>query len=184
MHRWMSRIRTLLLLTLALLPAAAAQETAERKPPNLLVVILDDVGIDQLALYDDVNGYVGPGASTRTLTCRRSTPLAARGVRFEQFRTMPVCSPTRASVLSGLYPFRHGVGKSVYVENASDALREFAVAPAPVPPLVPELLRDAGYTSAAIGKWHLGLEESEGGSGAGPPAGPSGSITAPAPFAT
>lgn len=138
---------------LALLSPFFPQAEEAGKPPNLLVVLLDDVGTEQLALYDDLNAYEQErGFAYAHLP--NIDALAARGLRLEQFRTMPVCSPSRASLLSGQYPSRHGVGRSVYVEYAGPHLREFATSPAPRPPLLPELLGAAGYATAAVGKWH------------------------------
>ena len=151
-----------LALTATLSVEPLVQDDSEVPRPNLLVVLLDDVGLDQLACYDDENPYTDPkGFAYAHLP--NVDALAARGVRFTQCRTMPVCSPSRASILSGLYPFRHGVGRSVYAEYATAGFREFATAPAPRPVIAPERLGAAGYTTAAIGKWHLALEPSEGG---------------------
>ena len=132
------------------------------RPPNLLILLLDDVGIDQLAIYDDQNGYADPRGYAYAHTPGIDA-LAARGVRFTQFRSMPVCSPTRASMLAGTYPFRHGVGRSVYADHASEDFREFGTPPAPEQVIAPALLASAGYRTAVIGKWHLALEPAEGG---------------------
>ncbi len=130
--------------------------------PNIVVLLLDDVGMDQLAFYDDQNSYPAtdryPYAHTPHLA-----GLAASGVRFDQCRAMPVCSPTRASFLSGTYPFRHGAGTLVRPQSASPSFREFGVPPAPTMTTLPSALSTAGYTTAVLGKWHLGLEPSDGG---------------------
>jgi len=146
------------LAALALLAAAGPRA----EPPNLLVLLLDDVGIDQLACYDAENGYADP-AGYPYAYLPTIDALAARGVRFTQFRTMPVCSPARASLLTGLYPFRHGAGRSVYAEFATERFRELGTPPSPAVQLAPALLARAGYATAAFGKWHLALEPSEGG---------------------
>jgi len=152
---------------------------------NYLVILLDDVGLDQLACYDDQNQYTGaggpipldgsggpPGADASSVGSAYAyayayTPnidaLAARGVRFNQCRTMPVCSPTRATLLSGRYPFRHGVGISVEPSAVSPAFVEFGLAPAPQRPILPAVLSGEGYATAAFGKWHLGLPPLYGG---------------------
>ena len=152
------------MIPLAALPllTAVASPTPLAEPPNLLILLLDDVGIDQFASYDDENGYRDP-AGYPYAHLPNIDALAARGVRFTQFRSMPVCSPTRASLLTGLYPFRHGVGRSVYAEFATEGFRELGIPPAPQVVIAPTLLARAGYATAAIGKWHLALEPSEGG---------------------
>ncbi len=130
--------------------------------PNIVLILLDDVGMDQLAFYDDQNAYPAsdryPYAHTPHLAA-----LAAAGVRFDQCRAMPVCSPTRASLLSGAYPFRHGTGTLVRTVTTSPTFREFGVPPAPTFPTLPAVLSAAGYATAVIGKWHLGLEPEAGG---------------------
>lgn len=155
--------RTAAALLGMVLMATEAAPALPPERPNLLVLLMDDVGTEQLACYDDLSGYSDPqGYAYAWLP--NIEALAERGLRLEQFRVMPVCSPTRASLLSGLYPSRHGVGRSIYAKNATADFREFATPPAPCPVLLPQLLSPAGYRTAAFGKWHLALEPFEGGS--------------------
>ncbi len=147
---------------MSLFAVAALSLLGSPARPNVLILLLDDVGIDQLSCYDEQNGYTDPNGYPYAYLPNVEA-LAARGVRFTQCRTMPVCSPSRASILAGTYPFRHGVGRSVYVEHASPRLREFGVPPAPRQPILPSALAALGYRTTLIGKWHLALEPSEGG---------------------
>jgi arylsulfatase A-like enzyme len=149
-------------LVATLLASAPGTLAPASEPPNVLILLLDDVGIDQFASYDEHNGYREPKGYPYAHLPNMDA-LAARGVRFEQCRTMPVCSPSRATILAGTYPFRHGVGRSVYPDFATEHFRELGVAPSPPVALLPTLLAPAGYRSAAIGKWHLALEGEEGG---------------------
>lgn len=142
----------------------SAAAPADPPPPNVLVILLDDVGLDQLALYDDQNQYPATDpyeyASTPNLDA-----LAQGGVRFTQARANPVCSPTRALINAGRYAFRTGVGSIVRPEDSSLEFVEFSLPPASDELLLPETPELAGHEAAWIGKWHLGLEESDGGSG-------------------
>lgn len=107
-------------------------------PPNLLLVILDDWGIDQFRPYGPPDAPELPFLES----------VAAEGLLFERFYTHPVCSPTRASLLTGRYAWRNGLyGKLQVLGDKELPLAAVSAA---------EALAPAGYTSAAIGKWHLG----------------------------
>ncbi len=117
--------------------AVAARASAQGAPPNFLVVVLDDVGIEQLAAFE-----LGEGTA-RTPTIDR---LAQQGLRFSQAWANPLCSPTRATLMTGRYGFRTGIG---------DNIREgVPVGLAAAELTLPELLAPS-YEAAAIGKWHL-----------------------------
>lgn len=110
-------------------------------PPNILFVIMDDVGIDQLSTM----GYGGASPP--------STPnidAAARaGVRFRNTWSMPECSPGRAAMLVGRYPLRTRIGQALGPNDlANSQLTPYDVT-------TPKLLRQAGYESALFGKFHL-----------------------------
>ena len=108
--------------------------------PNLLVVVIDDVGIDQLGAW----GVPAPPVPTPTLDC-----LCGAGVRFHNVWAAPYCTPARVALWSGRHPRRHGIGRFINVGQSSWELplEEVTVA---------EALATAGYTSAFIGKWHIG----------------------------
>ena len=112
------------------------------KAENILLVIADDFGVDAVGVYsrDDLYGHDGEGASPAHTPTIDS--LAASGVLFRNAYTNPICSPTRATILTGKYPHQVGVGYPVEAQlDVSETI-------------IPEILPSV-YQSAAIGKWHL-----------------------------
>lgn len=115
-------------------------------PPNVLVLVLDDLGVDQVGVY----GLGSRPPSTPTLD-----GLAAQGLRFEHAYAYPSCSPARAALLTGRYGRRTGVGRTVEADEAAWRLPDVEVG-------LPEMLRsapEAPYTAALFGKWHLASGE-------------------------
>lgn len=131
----------LVLATLALAyPARAAESLAGK--PNLVVILVDDMGFSDLGCY-------GSEIPTPHLDA-----LARRGVRFTQFYNTGRCCPTRASLLTGLYPHQAGVGHMVEDRGAPGyrgRLNDSCVTMA-------EVLRPAGYFTIMSGKWHVGQQ--------------------------
>lgn len=116
--------------------------TAGQSRPNILFILADDMG------YSDI-GCFGGEIATPALDA-----LALRGVRQTQFYNCARCCPTRASLLTGLYPHRAGVGRMVTDEHRP-AYRGFLSSDAPT---IAERLRDQGYSTWMSGKWHCGGE--------------------------
>ena len=117
-------------------------------PPNIVFIIMDDVGIDQVAAFGLGQGQL---ASTPNLSA-----LAAAGVRFSNTWAMPECSPSRATIFTGRYPLRTGA-TSALVPNM---LPQAQVSPYET--TLPRVLATAGYTSAMVGKYHLGNQNPAG----------------------
>lgn len=133
-------LRCLLLLLLmgGAGPEVLAQPTADR-PPNVIVIFTDDQGTLDAGVY---------GADD--LHTPHLDALAERGVRLTQFyAAAPVCSPSRAGLLTGRYPLRAGVPG-----NISSQPNKLGMAPEEV--TIAETLKAAGYATAHVGKWHLG----------------------------
>jgi arylsulfatase A-like enzyme len=105
--------------------------------PNIIVILADDLGSADVS-------WRGSEIKTPNLD-----KLALSGARLEQFYVQPVCSPTRAALLTGRYPMRHGLQVGV--------VRPWAQYGLPLEErTLPQALREAGYTTAIFGKWHLG----------------------------
>ncbi|MEH2366963.1 arylsulfatase [Nostoc sp.] len=112
---------------------------APENAPNVLLVLLDDVGFGQTSTF---------GGSIDTPNLDR---LAARGLRYNQFHTTALCSPTRAALLTGRN--HHSVNTGVVEELATGYPGYTAILPRSAATIA-EVLRDYGYNTAAFGKWH------------------------------
>ncbi|MEQ8785427.1 MAG: sulfatase [Pirellulaceae bacterium] len=136
-----------LLLAGALLPAIARPASADDadKPtrrPNVVLIYTDDQG------SVDVNCY-----GARDLITPHMDALAAGGVRFTQFYSAaPVCSPSRAALLTGRYPQRAGLASNAGSQPGGHGLPPEQVT-------IAEMLKAAGYATGHVGKWHLGYTE-------------------------
>ena len=112
--------------------------------PNVLLVVLDDVGYAQLGCYgSDIETPVIDG-------------LAARGVRLANFHTTSLCSPTRACLLTGRNHHRSGMGR---VADLAIGFPGYWGRPPRENGYLSEVLRAAGYATYAVGKWHLSPED-------------------------
>jgi arylsulfatase A-like enzyme len=108
--------------------------------PNVVIVLVDDLGFADLSCY---------GSEIPTPNIDR---LAADGVQFTNFHVTPMCSPTRAALLTGVNPHRAGAG---HVANSDPGFPGYAAELAEDVATAAELFRDAGYHTIAVGKWHL-----------------------------
>lgn len=115
------------------------------EPPNILLVIADDLGLDASRCYDV--GVEKPEMPVLERMC-------AEGVVFENFYTAPVCSPTRATIATGRYGFRTGVGTAVSPRSSNGLpLSETTIFQ------LLDMYAPQEYAHAVIGKWHLANRE-------------------------
>jgi arylsulfatase len=129
----------LALLALIFFPLATASAAEPPARPNVIVILSDDMGFSDLGCY-------GGEINTPNLN-----QLASGGLRFTQFYNTARCCPTRAAILTGLYPHQAGVGHMT-TDNKLDGYRGELNRNCVT---IAELLKPAGYRNYAVGKWHV-----------------------------
>ncbi|MEV8274183.1 arylsulfatase [Microbacterium sp. NPDC077184] len=126
-------------------PWYPAPKRAPEKAPNVIVILIDDMGFSDVAPF-------GSEIATPALTA-----LAEEGYRLTNFHVAPVCSPTRAALMTGCNPHRAGVGSVANMNPGYPGIR--GALPQDMPTLA-ETFRDNGYATLMVGKWHLTPESS------------------------
>lgn len=132
-------MRHFLLLFAVCLGATVSPSTGAPKQPNIIIIMSDDMGYSDLGCY-------GGEIKTPTLDS-----LAAGGVRFTQFYNTARCCPTRAALLTGLYPHQAGIGHMME-DKGQDGYRGNLNRECLT---IAEALKPAGYGAYAVGKWHV-----------------------------
>ena len=126
-------LRSLSIFVLLTLSSAAFAQ------PNIVFIFADDLGVG------DVGAHGG-----KTINTPNIDALAANGVLFEQaYATHPVCSPSRAGLMTGRYQQRHGweFNPAARIETSGMDAEQITLA---------DVLKESGYTTSMVGKWHLG----------------------------
>src|SRR5262245_657034 len=139
-HGSMRASRLAVVATVMLLIGAGCLRTAGAQAPprpHIVYILADDLG------WKDV-GFHGSDIKTPNLDA-----LAQGGARLEQYYTQPMCTPTRAALMTGRYPHRYGLQTMVIPSAGSYGLATDEW-------LLPQALKEAGYRTAIVGKWHLG----------------------------
>jgi arylsulfatase A-like enzyme len=117
--------------------ASPAERSAPRRPPNIVLLFADDLGYGDLGCFGSTE--------IRTPNLDR---MAAEGVKLTSFYAAPVCTPSRAQLLTGRYPIRSGLTRVLFPKSLGGIETHELT--------LPEVLRSRRYATACVGKWHLG----------------------------
>ncbi len=139
MNRFIHTVHCFICLLVTLAMGVSAAMANDRKP-NVVVILADDLG------YGDLSCYGAEDIATPHID-----GMATEGAKFNSFYVSPVCSPTRAALMTGSHSTRVGIGGVMFPRN-NHGLNPDEIT-------LPELLKDQGYATAIIGKWHLGNQD-------------------------
>lgn len=145
--KFYSGVASVCLLAIGYASPAQATETRSLKKPNVVMIFTDDMG------YADISSFAETPLKVRTPNIDR---LAKDGMKFTQFYVnVPICSPSRAAVLSGMFPPKTGLTSFLHQREAnSKADQNDYMEPSMA--YMPKTFKAAGYATVHVGKWHLG----------------------------
>ena len=135
-----SVIRTMLAISAVLVASLSASAARTDARPNILFILLDDLGKEWVSAY-----------GAEEIETPVADSLAAGGIKFNNFYVMPQCTPTRLTLMTGQEPFRHGWVNHWDVPRwGGGAHYDYAINPSMV-----RGINDAGYATAVAGKWQI-----------------------------
>jgi len=135
---------TILLIAIILIMTLSCTDEGRETTPNIIIILADDLG------YGGIGCYGNNEINTPNLDL-----LASKGIKFIDFHSNgPVCTPTRAALLTGKYQQKSGLEGVLYVRGTT---RETGLDTAEI--TIADLLNSEGYETAIMGKWHLGYNE-------------------------
>src|SRR3954454_16401190 len=134
-----TRVILLCILIAGATTASGIPAQTGRRSPNFIIILADDQG------YGDLGSYGHP-----TLRTPNIDRMASEGQRWTSFYAAPVCTPSRAQLMTGRLAVRTGLAGGVLFPDSTGGLQ-------PTEITVAEVLKARGYRTAAIGKWHLGV---------------------------
>lgn len=141
----MNRTISSLLLVITLTVSSGAEESkAPRSQPNIIFILADDVGLGETS-FTGADKFKTPNIDA----------LAKGGTHFDHGYSMPMCGPSRFTLLTGRYPFRTGLASN----NSFGKANAGAYHPSQKEIMIPTVLKAAGYVTAAAGKWGQMPEE-------------------------
>ncbi|MDN5216854.1 sulfatase-like hydrolase/transferase [Fulvivirgaceae bacterium BMA12] len=133
-------LHTVLIVALVSFCVGCAKKQPAKKKPNILFIMLDDLGKEWISAY-----------GAEDIKTPNIDELARTGMRFENAYSMPQCTPTRVTLLTGQYPWRHGWVNHYDVPRLGHGGRYDPI----MNPSFGRMIRDAGYTTCAAGKWQI-----------------------------
>ncbi|RWN33508.1 MAG: sulfatase [Mesorhizobium sp.] len=122
--------------------AGSQPALAQAARPNIVYIVADDMGWADAGFHDS------------DIATPNLDKLAQEGARLEQFYAQPMCTPTRAALMTGRYPLRYGLQTGVIPGAGTYGVPTDEY-------LLPQTMKDAGYKTAMVGKWHLGHAKTE-----------------------
>jgi len=133
----------ILFAVVAMLATVAHAQGAKEKKPNIVFILMDNLGYGEVGVYG--------GGVTRGAPTPRIDQLAAEGTRLTNYNVEAQCTPSRSALMTGRFAIRSGT-HSVPMGGGLEGLTQWEVT-------IAELLSDIGYATAAFGKWHLGSDQ-------------------------